>query len=419
MKHETVQEPPGDSGAEASAPALTHTDPPTNSALRWTALDGLRAVAVTAVIAYHLGLRSPEGQVGVDLFFVLSGFLITSLLLKERDHTGRVSLGNFWRRRALRLFPALACAIVVALVVSLFSSPEVRSATIRGLPAVILYFGNWVRSLAPASDLGLLGHTWSLAVEEQFYIVWPLLCVGLICRMSRHRAAALISVLAVLDSVYFVFAIHRWGQAAIAFRTDTRGMGLLAGAGLALWVIRRGEVMLLHPRMAFIWRRVGIAALLLFLLLTQVTPRNSVMNGVVIGLAVWSSVVVVASVVLGGPGRLSTILSSRPLRWIGQRSYGIYLYHYPFAMTFVEDRSYHGLTLALVDMACIAAAVALAAASYRWVEQPFLRRKARFSSLSLSTPVGRVTTNHSDPNPPDSRAIGWATVDQITRPPAY
>jgi len=142
-------------------------------ARRWSGLDGLRALAVLVVVASHFQLHSNGGIVGVDVFFVISGFLITSLLLEERRMTGGISFRNFWGRRALRLFPALACAIVFALLVSLAISPSVRHQTVVAVPAVILYVGNWFFVFGTDHSLGLLGPTWSLAIEEQFYLVWP------------------------------------------------------------------------------------------------------------------------------------------------------------------------------------------------------------------------------------------------------
>src|SRR6185437_8555828 len=176
------------------------------STARWPALDGLRAVAVAAVVGFHYGVVAP-GWVGVDVFFVISGFLITTLLLEESEGHGRISLRRFWGRRALRLGPALLCAIVVALALSLLCTSATRHDTVTGVPWVLLYSGNWVRAMGP-NTLGLLGHTWSLAIEEQFYFLWPLVCVAVVAR-SRNltKAAVVVGGLALATALYLMFAM--------------------------------------------------------------------------------------------------------------------------------------------------------------------------------------------------------------------
>src|SRR5215469_7365607 len=130
---------------------------------RWAGLDGLRAAAIAAVLGTHFGFFGPIAVIGVDLFFVISGFLITSLLLRERDSSGSVALWAFWTRRALRLLPALACAMVFACVMALMASPALRHETMTGLPWVPFYLGNWYMA-AGGHGLGLLAHTWSLSI---------------------------------------------------------------------------------------------------------------------------------------------------------------------------------------------------------------------------------------------------------------
>jgi peptidoglycan/LPS O-acetylase OafA/YrhL len=348
---------------------------------RWAGLDGLRALAVVAVLGTHFGLIGSDSVIGVDLFFVISGFLITSILLKERDRGGAVSLRNFWARRGLRLFPALGCAIVLSLILSLATTPTVRHATVVGLPWVLLYVGNWAVAFGSGHPLGLLAHTWSLAVEEQFYLVWPILCVVWIARVRhRARAAVVLGVLAGLDCVYMVWAMNAWGPQRAFFGTDTHCMGLLAGSALALFVNRPHGQFEPRQNSRRLIRVAGSLALALFGILCLSDTHSYTESGVIISLGTLAGLLLVGRLVLVPSGRMVTLLSGRGPQWIGQRSYGIYVYHYGFAFVFLQTRQWHGLDRYLVILACLCATFALAAASYRWVERPFLRYKSRFAA---------------------------------------
>ncbi len=343
---------------------------------RWNTLDGVRAMAVALVMATHFGLHAPQGQIGVDVFFVLSGFLITSLLLGERDRTNQVALVNFWKRRALRLFPALGCAIVLALAVSLVSTSTLRHSTVAGLPYVLTYIGNWGLLFGAAHPGGLLAHTWSLAVEEQFYLLWPLVGVAWLCRTAnRRRAAQAIGVIAGFDALYFLIALTRWPPGRAIFGTDTHSFGLLAGSALALWVFRNGGVADIKRQSTRWLQSAGAMAVMLIVYFACFVHQNTI-----VPLATLASVVLIARLVLVPTGRLADVFAWKPLQWIGRRSYGIYLYHYPFAAAFVEGKQLHGLHQVVVVTACIVASILLAAASFRWVETPFLRRKNRLAA---------------------------------------
>ena len=338
-------------------------------------------LAILIVMAAHFRLDAPGGIVGVDVFFVISGFLITSLLVGEHDRLGGIGLRNFWARRALRLFPALGCALVLVLVLSLAATPDIRHETIVGLPSVLLYGGNWARAFGSTNTLGLLGHTWSLAVEEQFYLVWPFVCLLLICRTRRRlRAAAVVAVLAILDCAYLLFAMAHWGQQQGFFRTDTHSMGLLAGAALALVIGNRSPALRLSERRAWMLRRVALMATVIIVFLALLQPKTPPEQGIMIITATGATVVLVARLVLDGAGRLSRLFGSGPARWIGRRSYGIYLYHFPISVVFLQRSGLHGLGYAAMVVAGLIGSIALAALSYRFVEAPFLRRKARFTT---------------------------------------
>ncbi len=159
----------------------------------WPSLDGVRGVAIAAVIAFHLGYLG-GGWVGVDIFFVLSGFLITSLLLSEQAQSGHIRLGAFWARRARRLLPALLFLVFALGLYALLGGPGVVPSQLRSpAMAALLYFANWQQVAAGHSyftqfqAVNPLLHTWSLAVEEQYYLVWPLLVVGLVS-LGRRRS---------------------------------------------------------------------------------------------------------------------------------------------------------------------------------------------------------------------------------------
>ncbi|HEY1116399.1 MAG TPA: acyltransferase, partial [Acidimicrobiales bacterium] len=167
----------------------------------WPALDGMRGVAVLLVIAYHgeRSLAPRGGAIGVTMFFTLSGFLITTLLLRERASTGRIGLGRFYWRRALRLLPALVTLVAVTSAYALVTDNHER--TLGAALPVLLYVGNWVRTLHDTEGLGLLEHTWSLSVEEQFYLVWPLAVLGAAALVSKARQAEAVLALAVGGSL--------------------------------------------------------------------------------------------------------------------------------------------------------------------------------------------------------------------------
>ena len=352
---------------------------------RWPALDGLRAVAVAAVVGFHYGIV-PPGWVGVDIFFVISGFLITTLLLEESRRLGRISLRRFWARRALRLGPALLCAIAFALTLSLLCTSAARHDTVTGLPWVLLYSGNWVRAIGPHT-LGLLGHTWSLAIEEQFYFFWPLVCVALVARArDLTKAAVVVSGLALADAVYLMFAMKHWGSMRAYYGTDTHAIGLLAGSALALGILSRKST----ARADGPWQRylgpLAVVSLVVFVGICAVYSNSQTESALVLIAATLASVVLVARLVLKPIGGIAALFSSSSAVWLGKRSYGIYLYHLPIAIVFLERCHLRGAPRAAVLCGCVLLTVLVANASYRWVEAPFLRRKERFTAVSADQP---------------------------------
>ena len=341
------------------------------------ALDGLRALAVAAVLAYHADLGWARGGfLGVDVFFVLSGFLITGLLLADRDRHGRIRLGRFFRRRALRLLPALITLLVVVSLAIPFLAPD-QAWRLRGdLLAALGYVSNWWLVLQDQSYFQAIGrppvlqHLWSLAVEEQFYIVWPLV-LGLAMRWvpARRRLGGWV-LLGAGASAALMAALHEPGTdpSRVYYGTDTRVAALLIGAALAcLWPhssaptgrMRRGVL-----------GGVGLIALAgLALCMARVDEfEPGLYQGGFLGVALLAATVVAVGAARQ-PTFVGRMLGSRPLVWTGKRSYAIYLWFWP---VFMLTRPHADVPLSGVPLLVlrVSLTVAIAAASYRFVETP-------------------------------------------------
>jgi peptidoglycan/LPS O-acetylase OafA/YrhL len=359
-------------------------------------LDGLRAVAVLAVIAYHLNLGwAPGGLLGVGVFFVLSGYLITDLLLARRERDGRIALGEFWRRRARRLLPAL-WVMLAAVVVWISVAQPSQLPRLRGdVGASFFYISNWwyvfqhVSYFASFGPPSPVGHLWSLAVEEQFYLVWPLLLLlglhlmrrsgpsspplilRLRPRLLRPVGVASTVLVAALVSAILMAALYRPGSDPnrVYYGTDTRAFELLLGAALAfVWPSRR------LLRQISMGRRItleaagtgGLVAIALLVALTDEYQPFLYRGGMVL----LSLATVAAVAALVHPATIvGRVLGVAPLRWIGARSYGIYLWHYPVIVLttpIVDTAGPHVLRGALQ----LSAVFVIAALSWRYVEQP-------------------------------------------------
>jgi peptidoglycan/LPS O-acetylase OafA/YrhL len=369
------------------------------------ALDGLRGAAVAAVLVYHLG-HLEGGYLGVDLFFVLSGFLITSLLLAEHEGRGGVGLADFWARRARRLLPALLLLIVGVAAYAQWIARPVDLASIRadGL-ATIAYVANWHAIVDGGSywDISLapspLQHAWSLAIEEQFYVVWPLVVVWVAKRAKggADRAVLAVAGWGALASAAWLVALHALGASDTRLYqgTDTRAAALLGGAALAAW--HR-----LHPvdaeaagsEAAARTRAIGLAAAVALGACWIWLPGTSpwLYRG---GLALASAlaVVVVGAVVRGGPSPLGRALSVAPLRGLGAISYGLYLWHWPVyqgidarngRLPLLGDTVVDGAALVALKLAI---SLALALGSYWLVEQPIRHSTWRGRPLLVGSVV--------------------------------
>jgi peptidoglycan/LPS O-acetylase OafA/YrhL len=372
------------------------------------ALDGLRAVSVLVVIAYHLGWGwFGGGYLGVEVFFVVSGFLITALLLDERDMTGTISLRQFWIRRARRLLPALATMLVVVAAYAAWQVPDALARLRSDLVASVFYVSNWWQIWTGQGyfdQLGrppLLRHLWSLAVEEQWYLVFPVAFGALAARVGARvgRAGAVLGGLAVASAVWFVVLADPTGDATRAYvGTDTRASGLLAGSALAcVWRPWR------HPaagrRALPLLDAAGFGALALLAIAVVgfdtygfFLPTESL--GPVLyrgGMAAVSlvSLVAIAAAVHPGARRFRTVLATSALQWVGRRSYGLYLWHWPVIVVFTEaDTGMSGWQLLAFRVAVTVLATEL---TYAYVETPIRERRwARRPALAAGLAVALV-----------------------------
>jgi peptidoglycan/LPS O-acetylase OafA/YrhL len=346
------------------------------------AFDGIRAIAVLCVIAYHINAPWAQGgMLGVGVFFTLSGYLITDLLLDHYRRNGDLGLGQFWLRRARRLLPALFLMLaVVSLWVAVFAAsrlPEVR----RQVISAALYFANWSTIASHGSYFSRfaapqpLDHLWSLSIEEQFYLVWPwLLWLGVRVLPSR-RALACVTLLGAAASAVAMSRLYHPGYdpTRVYEGTDTRAFGLLIGAALAMVRPTRIPRFSVRPsvRRVLALDALGVAGLAGILLLVWKTnafsdflyPTGFILLSI-------ATVAMLAAVVNPASG-LGAILGCRPLRWIGVRSYGIYLWQWPIVVLW-GGRAVSGVDWPRAALQ-VAVTLLVASLSWRYVEEPIRR----------------------------------------------
>lgn len=341
---------------------------------RWQylpALDGIRALAVVAVVLFHYWPDTfPGGFVGVDVFFAMSGLLITGILQSEHRRSGGIDLRAFWGRRVRRLVPAVVVLVVVTAVATVLTGTG-SSRQLADSVGALTWTTNLVEAVFGGSRTWLhnsrttLDHLWSLAIEEQFYLVWPLVAVVLFRRLRSRRAQVGVTMVLVALSALamgLVGGIHAY------LRTDTRAFELLAGAALALsgWVLARPPAWLSGLLAAG-----GAAGLGVFVAL--VDPGDEWMYPWGFVLISVCSTALVASAAHPAPW-MAAVLQSRPMRHLGQVSYGVYLWHIPVLRLLSSKRmGFEGPALHLVRFVVLALVVE---ASYRWVEEPFRRGRS-------------------------------------------
>ena len=346
-------------------------------------LDGVRALAIGCVVLSHTIGFPATGFLGVDIFFVLSGFLITTLLLEEHARHGRVSLRGFYRRRALRLLPALFVVLGVFLAVSVLAV-LIRGGSldraIFGVVAGIGYFSNI--AIASGSETAAmpneLRHLWSLAIEEQFYIVWPVVLMFLFRARLRLALVALgvVVILVAAQQVQLYLEGATWER--IAYGSDTRSTSILVGCALALALATAAR-----PTIEAIAKRIAPLAVVCFFALLLVVPGPSFFSAWILAVALCSAWLILLA--LDGRSLLARTLAVPPLVFLGRISYSLYLWHIPIYVTF-------GLSThpELLDVPALSLSLLCATASYYFVEMPFLRKKR--ASASPSEQLGKTSS---------------------------
>ena len=356
-------------------------DTTTNTPRRAPGLDGVRALAVLAVMGFHAGASELSGGfLGVDIFFVLSGFLITDLLAVQYDRLGRVNLKSFWARRARRLLPALAVMLVIVTAAASVIEPAQETSMRLALLAAVTYTSNWYQILHHVSyfaELGLfrspppLDHLWSLAIEEQFYLIWPLILWFIILRLNGRRARVAATLIAAALSALAMALEYAPGDLSLVYYgTDTHASALLIGAALALAL----PLETLVSASAAQVRRLDAAGVVGLVVLAWAAGHFSGSDpavypaGLVLaGLGAAGLVVAAAS-----SGVIAAMTSLSPLRWIGVRSYGIYLWHWP-VIALAGAIVGSGTTSPRLWFIEAAVTIGLACASWQFIEAPILR----------------------------------------------
>jgi len=431
-----MSEPTAGTGRPTSAP-LAHLP----------ALDGLRAIAVATVVAYHLDLVGQGGGfLGVDLFFVISGYLITTLLLREHGSTGRIALGAFWLRRFRRLVPPLVVMLGATIITARAVGASQQWDTIRNdALATLGYVANWRFIVAEQSYFeqllapSPLRHMWSLAVEEQWYLLWPLVAVGLV-RFGRQHLALSITIGAALASAIAMAAQYDPADPSVVYyATHTRAQQLLVGAVLA-WVLH------LWPKLAarrdvVIHRAIALLALLAFAAATVVANDEAawLYRGGFLVISLIAAAIVWATASPDG-GALGW-LAAPPLQWLGVRSYSLYLWHWPVIVFVGGPIDVGGGRWTTVAIQ-VALSITLADLTHRLVERPLRaiagaapeRRRAAgtawiaatavvaFLAVTMLRPVGLTTTSAASdglllPNLPTGVSAAASTTASATSQP--
>jgi peptidoglycan/LPS O-acetylase OafA/YrhL len=369
---------------------------------RVPALDGVRGLAVAAVVAFHLGVHSVRGGLlGVDVFFVLSGYLITGLVLSEWRTTGDVSLPRFWARRARRLLPALLLVLAVVAVASRWLLPPDQLPAVRGdVLATLFYVANWHSIIAHhgyfaafAAPSPLL-HTWSLAVEEQFYLLWPLGATLALRKLRSSRWLLAISVGGFVTSAGLMAALSVLGVSTdrLYYGTDTRAQALFVGDALAgiMFAVGReftGQRFRPGPRkhrspLLGLAGLAGAASLIVFCL--RVDGQSSWLYRGGFALFALSVAAVIAAVVLQPRSLLARVVAARPLVQLGVISYGVYLWHWPVIVALTHART--GLSGAELLGLRVGVTLVISLLSFYLLERPIREQRWRVPKPTIALP---------------------------------
>jgi peptidoglycan/LPS O-acetylase OafA/YrhL len=357
-------------------------DKTTNTRTRAPGLDGVRALAVLAVMGFHEGASEFSGGfLGVDVFFVLSGFLITDLLVVQYDRLGRLDLKNFWARRARRLLPPLAVMLIVVTAAATVIEPSQETSLRLALLAAATYTSNWYQILHHVSYFATFGplppldHLWSLAIEEQFYLIWPLILWFVILRLNGRRARVTATLIgAAMSAVAMALEYTPGNPSLVYYGTDTHAFALLIGAALALAF----PLATLASTSAGQIRRLDGAGVVGLVVLAwaagHFTGGDSAVYPIGLILAAVGAAGLVAAA--SSSGVIASMTSLRPLRWLGIRSYGVYLWHWP-VIALAGALVGSGPTSPWLWLLETCVAIALACVSWRFIETPILQNGFR------------------------------------------
>jgi peptidoglycan/LPS O-acetylase OafA/YrhL len=348
-----------------------------------SSIDGLRAIAVTAVVLYHLGISwIPGGFLGVDLFFVISGYVITRLILDSINQSSALDLRAFYAARLRRIYPGFLFMVICTIIFIGVWAPEAIKRFLSDLPYALTGTINWLlvaRHQDYFETVGrppLLQHTWSLAVELQFYLIWPIILLTVLKYFGKKNIARIALIIAMVSGTTLFFVSLQLDQSNaqqishIYFGTDTHSLGLFLGSALAVSWIPQNLSADIEKRAQDVIDGIGVVGLLgLISTFLFIEESNASLYRIAFPLAGIFGCLVIISLVHPA-SRFAPIISTAPFRWIGQRSYGIYIWHWVIFQVTRPSVDLSGQTWALY-LARVLLVLALADISLRWVEIPF------------------------------------------------
>ena len=348
-----------------------------------SSIDGLRAIAVTAVVLYHLGISwIPGGFLGVDLFFVISGYVITRLILDSINQSSALDLRAFYAARLRRIYPGFLFMVICTIIFIGVWAPEAIKRFLSDLPYALTGTINWLlvaRHQDYFETIGrppLLQHTWSLAVELQFYLIWPIILLTVLKYFGKKNIARIALIIAMVSGTTLFFVSLQLDQSNaqqishIYFGTDTHSLGLFLGSALAVSWIPQNLSADIEKRAQDVIDGIGVVGLLgLISTFLFIEESNASLYRVAFPLAGIFGCLVIISLVHPA-SRFAPIISTAPFRWVGQRSYGIYIWHWVIFQVTRPSVDLSGQTWALY-LARVLLVLALADISLRWVEIPF------------------------------------------------
>jgi peptidoglycan/LPS O-acetylase OafA/YrhL len=348
-----------------------------------SSIDGLRAIAVTAVVLYHLGISwIPGGFLGVDLFFVISGYVITRLILDSINQSSALDLRAFYAARLRRIYPGFIFMVICTIIFIGVWAPEAIKRFLSDLPYALTGTINWflvARHQDYFEAIGrppLLQHTWSLAVELQFYLIWPIILLTVLKYFGKKNIARIALLIAVISGVTLFLVSLRLDQSNaqqishIYFGTDTHSLGLFLGSALAVSWIPQNLSADIAKRAQDVIDGIGVVGLLgLIATFLFIDEANASLYRIAFPLAGIFGCLVIISLVHPA-SRFAPLISSAPFRWVGQRSYGIYIWHWVIFQVTRPSVDLTGESWALY-LARVLLVLALADISLRWVEIPF------------------------------------------------